>query len=454
MKPALERSLGLGSAISVVTGGVIGSAIFLVATDISKQLPSPWVALSVWVVAGLFSLLGGLVFAELGAKFPRAGGQYVYMKEAFGPLLGFLFAWTHTLILLPGTLAGLAVAVATFSGAFFPMSPFEKSMLATVTLLGLTVVNLLGLKKAAQLLDFLTVVRVFALIAIVVGAFLFFRLPEGAVSSFSAPVTGDWKWSQYGIALIAAFWAYEGWNGVAQVASEVKEPKRNIPMGTIVGILIPMALYVLVNASFMRVMSVEQIQKSTFAGNDSAILLWGARGAIVIAIMTVLSTLGCLNATVITGARVIYASAADKLFPKFLAYVHPKFKVPSAALVIQMVLATVLIWSGTYDQLFTYVICAAFLYYGLCTLALMVIRRREQKRLAQASDSFKVPFYPLLPIVYLIFILLFVANSFVEKPFESLIGFAIVLAGIPFFYLARFQKADLGDQDLLQPSQG
>jgi APA family basic amino acid/polyamine antiporter len=432
LEPKLTRTLNLGSSISIVTGSVIGSGVFLVGSDIAKQVADPWAALSVWLVAGFFSLIGGLIFAELGAHSPEAGGQYHYLRKGFGPLMGFLFAWTHTLILLPGTLAALAVGVATFSQSFLDMSPTLKSVFASFVLLLLTLLNLFGLKKASAVLDVLTVVRIVALVGIVFGAYLFFSPTQSTL----APVlsqTHSWSWAKYGIALIAAFWAFEGWNGLSQVASEVKNPKKNIPIASFVGILIPLLLYLGVNAAFMRVLGSEKLALSSFAGSDSALLIWGPVGALIISALVVLSTLGCLNSTVITGSRVIYAGGADRVFPKFLGFVHPKFNVPSHALWLQFILAAALIWTKSYDQLFTYVICAAFLFYALCALALIVIRKREGAKI----QTYKVPFFPLLPMLYIAFILLFVGNAFLERPYESVIGAVIVIAGIPVYFLLQ-----------------
>lgn len=422
---SLVRGLGLGSTISVVAGSVIGSGVFLVAADIGKELSSPWLALGVWLVAGLISLVGGLTFAELGAAFPGAGGQYVYLREAFGPLAGFLFGWTWILIVQPGSIAAVSIAVTRFAAELVPMSPVVAKILAIAVIVLFTCANLFGVKRGAKLLDAMTALKVLALVAIVLVGLI---VPGKA----GFAVTGEtaWTFSQFGVGLIAAFWAYDGWNNVTFVAGEVKNPQRNLPLALFLGLSGVTLLYVLVNYAYYAFLPAAQVASSSFVAGDAAQVVLGQAGLKIIVVAVVLSAMGCVNGMVLAGARVTYAMAADGTLPQALSYVHPRYHVPTTALAVQMIVSVILALSGRYDQLFTYVICAAFLFYALTAAAVLVLRakRPELKR------PYRVPLYPYLPLAYIVFTILFVANAFYEKPLESLVGLGIVVSGLPAFY--------------------
>lgn len=418
----LLRGLGFFSAFCMVAGPCIGSGVFLVASDISRSLPSPLLALSVWAAAGVLSLLGGLVFAELGSMFPGAGGQYVYLREAFGPLPAFLYGWCLVLVIQPGSIAAVAAAFAQSASAWIPLSPLGAKALAAAAVILLTGVNLLGVKKGAGLLDALTALKILALAALAAAAFL---LP--AKESFGQMAA--FRPTDYGVALIAAFWAFDGWNNLTFVAGEVREPQRTIPLAMIAGILAVMALYLGANAAYYRALPVSAIAASSFPAAEAARALGGAAfaGAIIAAVMS--STLSCANALVLAGARVAYAMAEDRLLPRPFAFVHPRFRVPSWALLAQMAWSVALVFSGRYDQLFTYVVCAAFVFYGLTAAGLFALRRSQP----DAPRAYRTPFYPILPAAYVIFTAAFVLNTLWERPFESLAGLGIVLLGVPVY---------------------
>jgi APA family basic amino acid/polyamine antiporter len=426
----LIRGLGLGSSVSVVAGSVIGSGIFLVATDITRQLPSPGWALSVWLVAGLLSLMGGLTFAELGAMFPGAGGQYIYLRKAFGPIFGFLYGWTLALVIQPGSIAAVAIGFAQYASAFLPMGPVGAKFTASVAIALFTLINALGVKRGAGVLNVLTSLKILALVALgAAGVFLPVSAGAGLSATSATPVTA----SAYGIALIAAFWAYDGWNNLTFVAGEVANPKRNVPLALILGLALVASLYVLVNVGYFQMLSPQRIAESSFPAADAARVMggeWAVRG---ILLAVILSTLGCVNGMVLAGARVTYAMAADGALPRALGYVHPRFHVPSAALFTQLGVSLALVWSGSFDQLFTYVVCAAFIFYGLSGAAVIVLRRTMPK----AERPYRVPLYPVLPALYVVFTFLFVLNAFREKPAEAMAGLGIVLLGIPAFYVFR-----------------
>ncbi len=431
-KAQLRRRLGFYSAFSLVVGSVIGSGIFLVATDISKSIGNPWIALSVWATAAVLTLLGALVYGELAAAFPGAGGPYLYLRESFGPVVGFLYGWTLTLVIQPGSIAAVAVAFGKYLSALVPMNPTGVLISASLAVLGLTWINLLGVKRGASVSDFLSGLKVVALIILAgVGIFATGIATPTAFQEVAPTFEG---WSAFGVALIAAFWAFDGWNNVSFISGEVKNPQRNLPLALAGGILAVAALYMVVNLGYFKVLSLSDIQNSPFVAADAVRRVFGSELAVnVIVGVVVLSTLGCVNGMILAGARVTYAMAADKSLPQSFAYLHPKYEVPSTSLLLQMIISIVLIWSGSYDQLFTYVISSAFIFYGLTGVSLIVLRKKQPK----IERPYKVPLYPFLPIAYALLSAVFVLNTFFEKPTESLVGLGIVLLGVPAFFIWR-----------------
>jgi basic amino acid/polyamine antiporter, APA family len=429
----LVRKLGPWSSFFVCIGSVIGSGIFLVATDISSALNSPLAALSVWLVAGAISLAGALIFAELGTMYPRAGGQYVFLREAFHPLLAFLFGWTLIFVIQTGSIAAVAVAFAKFSGKFTTISETGLNVWASVIIVVLTIFNYLGIKRGAQFLDAVTSVKIVAIIGFIAYVFLFG--PSESATSFSTDISGT-TLSAYGVAMLAAFWAFDGWYSLTFVAGEIKDPEKNIPRAAAQGLFAVIALYILISYAYFKVLPVEQIAKSSNVAADAAQLVAGQWGADAMGILVIVSVIGCLNTMIISGARVIYAMAKDNVLPHALAVVHPKRHSPNRALTLQMVWSIALVWSGRYDQLFTYVIFAGFIFYGLTAYAVIWLRKTKP----QQARPYKVPFYPWLPIFYVLFTIGFTVNSLIEKPKESLAGILIIAFGLPAYYFFKKRK--------------
>jgi basic amino acid/polyamine antiporter, APA family len=427
---ALVRSFGFTSTFFLVVGSVMGSGVFLVASDIAQRVSSPLLALSVWVVAGLFSMIGALIFAELASLYPKAGGQYVYLTEAFGHLVGFLFGWTLVLVIQSGSVAAIAIAFAKFASAFWGGAPETYPLIASIAIVLLTLLNAAGVKKAVGLLDGSTSLKMGVLAFL---SLLGFWLAPDALTSSETEMPAAFSWSAYGVALIAAFWAYDGWNNVSFVASEIEHPQRNIPLGYGAGIAAVTLLYVTANAVYYQFLTPSEIANSSFVAADTAYLLGGTRAKNAMALFVSFSAFGCVHALILGGARVIYAMAQSGELPRVFAYVGKRSHSPTAALYAQMAWTLVLVWSGSYEQLFTYVVFSAFLFYGLTTIALFRLRRTAGglKRL------FSVPGYPWLPLSYLLFCIAFAANALIEKPTESVIGLVIVAFGIPAFWLLK-----------------
>jgi len=418
----LVRGLGAGSALAVVVGAVIGSGVFLVATDISASVSSPVWGLAVWIAAGLLSLIGGLTFAELGGQFPGAGGQYVYLREAFGPRIAFLFGWTLFLVIQAGSIAAVAAAFAGVLGDVVSLSSTGRAVVGSSVIGASTAVHLLGVRRGGLVLDVLSALKVLALVGLGVAG-----LVLSSRSIHDLPATPMPPAASFGVALIAAFWAYDGWNNVGFLAGEVRDPRRTVPLAMVGGIALVGALYVLVNLAIHLALPPGELAHSAHPAIDAAVRLAGSRAGTAILCCILLSTLGCVHGLVMAGARVPYAMAEDRVVPAALARLTPHTHVPSAALVLQMAWSIVLVLSGTYDQLFTYVIAAAFTFYGLCAAAVIVLRRRTPA----ADRAFSVPLYPWVPLAYAVFCAAFVINACREKPMASVAGLAIVASGIP-----------------------
>lgn len=434
----LLRRLGLFSSFIVCIGGVIGSGVFLVATDIARAVPSPIMSMLVWAVAGVISLAGALIFAELGAMFPKAGGQYVFLREAFHPVVAFLFGWTLVFVIQTGSIAAVAVAFAKFSSSFYVFSEFETNLAASFLIVILTLFNSFGIEKGSWFLDAITSFKIVAIVFFVIAAFFTFGAePKDVPSLFAGLNDTTVTVSAFGVAMVAAFWAFDGWYALTFVAGEVRDPGKNIPRATLLGIVFVTLLYMLVNLSYFQVLDINSVQASDFVAADAARVMGGEYAVKLISILVIISVIGCLSAMIISGARVAYAMGKDRVLPPILAYVSPKNHSPNVALCLQMVWSIVLVWSGRFDQLFTYVVFAAFIFYGLTAYAVIHLRRKKD---LSVERPYKVPFYPWLPLAYITFCVAFTLNSIIEKPLEAVAGLLIVGIGLPaYFYFKKTQ---------------
>jgi len=425
----LRRELKLFDAVMINVGTMIASAIFIVPATVAQHLPSPSLMLMAWLVGGAISILGALCLAELSAALPEAGGMFVFLARAYGPLWGFLYAWTASLIINPASVAAIAVGFATYLGFFVPLGPTAIKLVAVASIAGLTALNVLGLRLGALVQDALTLLKIGALAALVALAFVLpggsadhFRpfWPQGSLAGLAGPLS---------VALVAVLWAYDGWIEITYVGSEVREPQRTIPRAIILSMAIVVALYSAASVAYLHVLTPGRMARSAVVASDAALVVMGPLGAALVAGAIVLSTLGANNGLILTAARIPYAVGRAGLFFRRMGDVHPTFHTPWVALVGQGAVAVALAASGTYDQLFTYVIFASWVFYAMGCAA--VIRLR-----AQAPDlprPYRVWAYPVSPVVFIGFAAWLVANTVVESPVESGIGAAIVLAGVPVY---------------------
>ena len=436
----LKRQLGLLDSTMINVGTIIASAIFIVPSAIALQLHASLPTILVWIVGGLVSLLGALSVAELGAAMPQAGGQYVYLTEAYGPVWGYLYGWTSGVVINPASIAAIAVGFATYFGFFVPLADAGIKAVAVVSIVALTALNCLGVRLGAITQNVLTLIKMGLLAVLIVAGFV---LPGGSVANLSplwppAPVGS--LIAPFGVAMVAALWAYDGWIEITYVGSEVKDPERNLPRSIVLSTLIGIALYCLVTASFAYVLSPARMAASSLVASDAAQVTMGRAGAALVAVAIMTATLGSNNGIVLTAARVPYAMARDGVLPRWLAGVHPRFLTPVPSLVVQGMISIALTWistepswKDTYSRLFTYVVLSEFVFYAMSCGAVLRLRHKA----AALVRPYRTWGYPVTPIVFILFSLWLVINTAREQPRDAAAGAALILAGLPIYFLRR-----------------
>ncbi|MBV8207518.1 MAG: amino acid permease [Acidobacteria bacterium] len=453
-QPRLLRKLTLLDATMLLVSGVIGSAIFLTSRDIAAQLPTPALFLGVWAAGGAISLLACFAFAELGAMYPEAGGQYIYLREAYGDIAAFLFGWMYFGVIGSGTIAALSVACAQYAGVLLPVLGAQHVVLRVggwaltrshlVALAAgwlLTLVNILGVKRAAIVQNIAGWMKYAAMAVFVVLGFLIGKGASGNlhVSAPAAAQPHGWAlFSSFGVALIAVLWAYDGWIYVGQAAGEVKNATRNVPLALIAGILLVAAVYMAMNAAYLYAMPLPKMAAGpeTVASEAAGILFSPAVGYWIAGLVAV-SCFGALSANILSAARVSYAMAEDRLFFRRLANIHPRWHTPVPALVAQCAWGSVLTLSGRYDQIFTYIMFVEVIGYALTVVAVFVLRRKAPER----ARPYRCTGYPWLPALYVVCAAAWAGNTLWARPVESLSGIGIIAIGVPFYLYWRRAKA-------------
>ncbi len=447
--PKLERRLGVFSASTLIIGSMIGSGIFIAPSIMAGHVAAPGVFLGLWIVGGALTLLGALSYAELAAMMPHAGGQYVFLREAFGRGTAFLYGWTLFLVIQTGFHAAVAIAFAKYLGVLGlpvgegdvlftagPLSISSASLVACAVILVLTAINCRGVREGAVLQDVLTVIKALSVVVLVVLAL---ASGSGSAEHFTpafstdlgpvATAAGIGFLAATGVAMSKALFAYDAWNTVTFAAGEIREPAKNIPRALVIGTLVTTIAYTAAAAAYLYVLPMDVmagVRENRVAAEIATIVL-GRPGLVMVAIAILISTFGCVNGLILGGARVFYAMAKDGLFFERCGVIHPRFHTPVAALVLQGGWSCVLALSGSYDALLTYVTFASLAFNALTVVALFVLRRRRP----EAERPYRVIAYPLTPILYLVGALFFIAYIFVGAPDEALAGVAIVLLGLP-----------------------
>jgi APA family basic amino acid/polyamine antiporter len=446
--PQLARDLGVSHATAIVVGTIIGSGIFLVPSEMMQAVGSAKLVYLAWLVGGLLSFFGALTYAELGAMKPEAGGEYIYVRDAYGPLGGFLYAWTTVIISKPASIATITTGFVRILGTFPVFSFFSNPILtkplsitygqfaAMAAAAFISFLNYIGVKKAGEFQLIFTLLKV----AIILGtAVACLGSHRGAGWSNFATTFAGAKGGIAGfmVALVAALWAYDGWNDLNMVAGEVRNPQRNIPIALIVGVAMVGALYVLVNVAVQYVLPASAIALSPRPASDAIALVAGALGASLVSAGMALSMLVTLNGTTMSGARVPFAAARDGYFFPSVARVHPRFLTPSGAIVLQFGLAsTLLLLGGSFQQLFTLAIFAEWLFYMITASTVFVFRQREP----DAHRPYRVWGYPVVPALFVLASAVLLYYTFTESVRNSVVGTLVILAGMPVFYYFRRRR--------------
>ena len=440
-RPELARDLGVSHATAVVVGTIIGSGIFLVPAEMMQAVGSAKLVYLAWIVGGVLSFFGALTYAELGSLKPQAGGEYIYVRDAYGPLPGFLYGWTWFVIAKPASIATITTGLVRILGtfpvfAFFsahavasPLTVSYGQLVAILATVLISLLNYVGIKRAGEFQLVFTLLKVAIIVGIVAIGFTY---AAGSWGNF----TGGYSGAKGGIAgfmaaLVAALWAYDGWNDLNMVAGEIRQPERTIPIALVAGVAMVGALYVMVNAAVQFVLPASEIAASPRPASDAIGLVLGSLGAGIVAVGMAVSMLVTLNGTVMSGARVPFAMARDRYFFSSLAEVHPRFHTPSVSLAVQAVLAIILILlGGNFRQLFSLAIFSEWLFYMIAGSTVFVFRRREP----DTPRPYRVWGYPVVPVLFVLASALLLYYTFSDNLRNSAWGCLVILAGIPVFY--------------------
>lgn len=470
----LVKALGLTSATTLVMGSMIGSGIFIVSADIARLVNSPALLILAWVITGFMTITGALAYGELAAMMPKAGGQYVFLRESLGPLWGFLYGWTLFLVIQTGTIAAVGVAFGKFLGYFFPSIAADnwivhvgsgniglssQNLVAILVVLLLSAINVFGIKTGALVQNIFTVAKVSALFGLILVGIFVGRNPEAIAANF-----GDfWRNASLGaqhavsvggamvgtlailaVAQTGSLFSADAWNNVTFTAAEVKNAKRNLPLALALGTGIVIALYIAANFVYLAVLPLNgdpngatvfsrgiQYAAQDRVGTAVMYQMFGATGAALMAVAIMLSTFGCANGLILSGARVYYAMAKDRLFFEPVARVHQQYRTPAIALGVQAIWTCILCLSGSYGQLLDYIVFAVLIFYVLTIVSLFVLRRTRPN----AERPYRAIGYPVLPALYIIIALYIDVVLLLYKPQYTWPGLIIVLLGVPVYYL-------------------
>jgi basic amino acid/polyamine antiporter, APA family len=448
---SLLRGLSLTDSVLLMVGGIIGSGIFLTAAPIAAAVRTPLLFLGVWLAGGLISLLACFAFAEMGAMYPEAGGQYVYLREAFGEFPAFLYGWMVFAVIQSGSIAALAVGFADYLGAFFPIvaaharivsiggwSLTRGDIVAVGAIVLLTAVNVVGLRRGSALINVATWAKFVAIAAFVL---LGLAIGHGHWSNYSVslgagqPFTFAQMVSGFGVALISVFWAFDGWVYVTWVAGEIKNPQRVLPRAMVLGVLLVSLIYLVINAVYLYALPITQVAKEETIAQAAAVTLFSSSAGRWLSATIALSCFGALSCMVLSGARVPFAMARDRAFFHSMGRLHPRYRTPAVSLVALSALGVVFALSGTFDQLYTYVMFMQVVSYAATVVGLFVLRRTRP----EVPRPYRCTGYPYLPALYVIVAGAWALNSVFTRPKETLIGIGIAFLGAPFYYFWRSQ---------------
>ncbi len=445
-RPSLQRVLGLWSAISIVIGTVIGSGVFLVPSAMIHFVGSVKLLFVVWIVAGLLSLFGALTYAELAAAMPEAGGEYVYLGAAYGPFWGYLYGWTQFWVAKSGSIATLAAGFYTYLTAFFPVLGVSVVVLplhigphgslleihygqlvAIALILILAGVNYVGVRSGGNVQVVVTIVKMALIAGIIVVGILF---GKGDFGHFGTGVVGVGGIAGFFAAMVSALWAYDGWNNVSMVSSEIRNPQRNLPRALIFGTAAVILTYLLINVAYFYVLNPAEVDVSRRVAADMMSHIYGRAAAGAVTIAVLISIFAALNGSILSGSRVPYAMARDGLFFRTAAAVHPKFKTPGHAMILLCLWSSVVVLSGWFDDLYNFVIFGSWILYLMTAVSLFVLRRKRP----DLPRPYRVTGYPFVPVLFVCVALMLLVSTLQTRPRESLMGLGLMALSVPFYF--------------------
>ena len=462
----LVKTLGLGYVVIFVVANIIGSGVYKKIAPMAAELhSSAWILLA-WIVAGIITVFGALSNAEIAGLLADTGGEFVYLKKIYNRFFAFIYGWSLFTVIQTATISSLAYIFAqslnsiisipevfpslqnfTIGGVFYPFQDFGIKLIAILLILLLTWLNISGLKGGARTSKTILLLVVVGLSVIVIFGLTSINARPANFVDIGELTTVSVSYSAFFTAMLAAFWAYQGWVSVGFIGGEIKEAKRIIPKGIVLGVFVVIFIYLLVNITYLSVLSVPQLEQVHAAGNRIAAVeavrsFWGTGGVLFISLMILLTTLGCTNASILTGARPYYAMAQSNLFFKDIGTIN-KANVPGNSLLWQGIWASVLVMSGNFDQLTDMIIFAVFIFYGATTLGVFILRRR----MPEANRPYKVWGYPVVPAIFVIFCVCLVFNTIFTRPREAVIGLILILAGIPVYYFLQKKYVNGNHED-------
>jgi basic amino acid/polyamine antiporter, APA family len=422
---SLKRAIGLPTATALVVGTIIGSSIFVQASELTSLVPNPALVLLAWAAAGALTLIGALVCAELSSAFPKTGGVYVFFKEIYSPSLGFLWGWAMFWTMHSGILAAIATVFARYAGFFVPLDQTGSRLVAVSAILVLSAINYVGVKAGGRLQTAITVAKVAAVFAIMI-------LGWALGMTSPAPIAPDVPISagNFLLAVGAGLFAFGGWHMVTYTAEETINPTRTIPRSLLIGIVVVTVCYMGLNAVYLRVLPIDKVMTSSRVAADAFEVLIGPGAAGVISAIVMFSAFGALNGIVLVGPRVYYQMAQDGLWFRFKGHLHPTFQTPDRAIIVQAVWSSVLVMTGSYRALFTRVIYTEWIFFALLALGVVLMRRRPGY-----APAWRMPLVPVAPILFVIVSLMIVVNQIRVDVASAASGLAIVASGIPAYYL-------------------
>lgn len=435
-QPQLARRLGLFDATMIVMGGIVGSGIFMNPSVVALQVHTPFLILGAWVLGGLFALAAAFIWAELASVRPDVGGQYAYLREAFHPLVAFVYGWVLLLVIQTGGMAAVAV---TFARYFVELThvPIGYPYLAAIVLAVLTIINCLGVRAGGTLQSVLMVLKIVALAALVACGFLFAGRATSPESLLDRPASFDLL-TAFGAALVPVIFSYGGWQTATFVAGEIKEPRRNLPRGLIIGVIGVVILYLAANVIYISVLGTTGLAASKAAASDVMRNAFGDVGSRAIAAGIAISTVGFLSQSMLTAPRVYFAMANDGLFFKSVGMVHPVTRAPIVAIALQGLLAIVVALWGTYESILNYVVSVDVIFFGLTACCVFIFRRRQTEIVEGMT---RVPGHPITTMIFIAVCWLVAINTVYKYPRNTLIGIAIMAAGIPAYWFWRWRSS-------------